>query len=357
MTGISRRAVSSNAAGRAIAALVVPSRTYVMAGRPAELDLERLEGAAEGVASLGLDVVRTAGPWRNWKRYGGTDAERTAELQAALADPDVDLVLPVRGGCGMMRVLPGLDWKTIARRQPLAMGFSDFTAFNMALLARTGLPSWQGPMAGGLAPGHSTAASKRSFLRALALPGWAAQWDAGRADGVAPGEGRAAGLLWGGNLSMIVSLLGTPWFPAPKLVRGGILYLEDVGEASYRIDRMLLQLEAAGVLASQRAVVFGAFTGADRAAAPDGDLRLPDVLSDMASRLSRQGVLCAAGLPFGHIDELMALPFGVPGSLEISGGAARLSAPAAPVLGRGRERLLAALSSLEAQQPRGEAAS
>lgn len=332
---------------RPIVSLVVPSRTYVMAGGDASaVDGERLAGLLEGLESLGFEVVRTPGPWRSWKRFGGTDAERLAEFQAALEDPDVDLVLPVRGGYGMARILPGLDWKAIAKRRPLAMGFSDFTAFSLALYAKTGLPSWQGPMAGGLAPGHTTPASLKNFLSALSSSSWGAGW--ARPEGERS-AGRADGVLWGGNLSMIVSLLATPFFPKEKQVKGGILYLEDVGEAAYRVDRMLLQLWQSGVLESQKAVVFGCFTGADRHAAAKGDFMLEDVIGDFSKRLREKGILVASGLPFGHIDELMAIPFGVSGSLELAeDGAARLAAAEVPSISRGREALLAKLEDLRA---------
>lgn len=342
---------------RPIVSLVVPSRTYVEDEDGSLVDLERLEGAVEGLMGLGLEVVRTPGPWRDWKRYGGTDAERAEELQAALTDPDVDLVQPVRGGCGMLRVLPRLDWKAIRRRKPLAMGFSDFTAFNIALFAKTGLPSWQGPMSGGLAPGHTTFTSQKSFLRALLDPEWRAEWACDGADGVTARKCDAEGVLWGGNLAMLTSLIGTPWMPEKKAVEGGVLFLEDVGEAAYKIDRMLLQLEAAGYLASQKAVVFCTFTGADKRASPKGDLMLSDVLSDTAERLSKAGVACVAGLSYGHIDELTAVPVGVRARLEVRGGRASLYSSEAPVILRGRAVLQESLARIEAEERQKEAES
>ena len=335
---------------RPIVSLVVPSRTYVEDEDGSLVDLERLEGAVAGLKRLGFEVVRTPGPWRDWKRYGGTDAERAEELQAALTDPDVDLVQPVRGGCGMLRVLPRLDWKAIRRRKPLAMGFSDFTAFNIALFAKTGLPSWQGPMSGGLAPGHTTFTSQKNFLRALLEPEWRTEWACDGVDGVAARDCEAEGVLWGGNLAMLTSLVGTPWMPEKKAVEGGILFLEDVGETAYKIDRMLLQLEAAGYLASQKAVVFCTFTGADKGASPKGDLMLADVLSDTAERLSKAGVACVAGLSYGHIDELTAIPVGVRAKLEVRGGRARLSSSVAPVISRGRAVLLESLARIEEEE-------
>lgn len=322
--------------------LITPSRTYVMEDDAAELNTERLAGCVTGLEDLGFTVVRDAAGFRNWRRYGGTDAERAAELKQALLDPDLDLVLPVRGGYGMTRLLPTLDFRRIAERKPLAMGFSDFTALNLALFSKAGLASWQGPMAGGLAPGYRTHESQIAFLEALTSASWRQEWNAGASDADTEREG----VIWGGNLAMAASLIGTPWFPKPEQVKGGILFLEDVGEPPYRIDRMLLQLWEAGVLGSQSAVVLGCFTDADRHVTGDLDLRLEDVLSNFRERLARSGVAMVTGLPFGHIRKLSAVPVGVKGTLRVKSGRAELSADSVPVIGRGRDLLQASLDAV-----------
>ena len=129
-------------------------------------------------------------------------------------------------------------------------------------------------------------------------------------------------------------------------MKGGILFLEDVGEPPYRIDRMLLQLWEAGVLGSQSAVVLGCFTDADRHVTGDLDLRLEDVLSDFRERLARSGVAMVTGLPFGHIRKLSAVPVGVKGTLRVKSGRAELSADSVPVIGRGRDLLQASLDAV-----------
>ena len=325
-------------------ALVTPSRTYVMPDDAGKLDLERLEVCAEVLEALSFRVVRTSGGFRNHRQFGGTDEERAAEFNSFLLDPGIDLVLPVRGGYGMARILPKLRFPEIALRKPLAMGFSDFTAFNLALFAKTGLPSWQGPLAGGLAPGHTSPVSQRNFLRALSSDTWDLAWDqAGE-----PISAGVKGTLWGGNLSILVSLLGTPYFLKPEQVRGGILFLEDVGEPPYRIDRMLTQLLKSGVLGRQGAVVLGDFSGVDRHLRGEGDLRFGDVVSYFRAKLSHAGIPVLAGLPFGHTKELTAIPFGVEAELEASSsGSARLISGSVPAISRGREVLEAALSSIE----------
>ena len=325
------------------AALVAPSRTFVLADDPGQPDLGRLEAIAPGLSALGFDVVRDPGPWRDYRRFGGTDAERADEFARYLCDPSVDLVLPVRGGYGMARILGRLPWERIAERSPLAMGFSDFTAFNLALLAKTGLPSWQGPTAGRFALGHENPATTRAFLRALTAAGWSLGWETpAEAQGV-----RIEGLLWGGNLSIVASLLATPWFPGRGTVAGGILFLEDVGEPAYKIDRMLAQLLQSGVIGSQRAVVLGAFTGASRYERGERDFRLRDVTEEFSARLRAMGVACVEGLPFGHLDAVPPVPVGVRAELCVEGRSARLSAACAPVIGRGRDVLSLALRRFE----------
>ena len=242
----------------------------------------------------------------------------------------------------MTRLLPTLDFRRIAERKPLAMGFSDFTALNLALFSKAGLASWQGPMAGGLAPGYRTHESQIAFLEALTSASWRQEWNAGASDADTEREGE----IWGGNLAMAASLIGTPWFPKPEQVKGGILFLEDVGEPPYRSDRMLLQLWEAGVLGSQSAVVLGCFTDADRHVTGDLDLRLEDVLSDFRERLARSGVAMVTGLPFGHIRKLSAVPVGVKGTLRVKSGRAELSADSVPVIGRGRDLLQASLDAV-----------
>ncbi len=326
------------------AALVSPSRTYVNPDNPAEKDEERLRGCAEALAEFGFEVKRSPGEFRNYRRYGGTDAQRSEELQHFLTDPDTDLVIPVRGGYGMVRTLELLPYGKIRDRRPLAMGFSDFTALNLALYSKAGVPSWQGPMAGGLAEGHVTETSAESFLSALTEKDWSLSWKDGTAE-----AGRREGTVWGGNLSVLVSLIGTPWFPEKQQTEGGILFLEDIGEAPYQIDRMLMQLFYAGILENQSAVLFGEFTGSSRHVIGDEDLRLSDVLSDVREKLQKHGVMTAENLPFGHVARLHAVPVGVPGTAEISSdGRVRLSSSETPLIARGQSILSARLRQLRA---------
>ena len=134
---------------------------------------------------------------------------------------------------------------------------------------------------------------------------------------------RAAGTLWGGNLCLIESLLGTPWFPERE-TEGGILFLEDVGEAAYRVERMLLTLLEAGILHKQKAILLGAFTNADDAVRFEGDQTLARTLSYIRSRLP-QSIPMTTGLPFGHIERKATLPVGLPAEFVLEGSSAELT--------------------------------
>jgi muramoyltetrapeptide carboxypeptidase len=226
-------------------------------------------------------------------RFAGTDDERLAQIHASADAEDVDLVMVARGGYGLSRLLDRIDWACVAgsvARGVRWVGFSDFTAFHLALLAETGAAGWAGPSVcadfGGEAdPDPETLAALRQLMQGEAP---AVSWPGGPAIDAA-----VEGPLWGGNLAMIASLAGTRWMPQ---VNDGILFIEDVAEHPYRVERMLLQLLHAGVLARQRAILFGDFTNW-RPAAHDNGFDLTTVRDHLADRL---GIPIVTGLPFGH---------------------------------------------------------
>lgn len=223
----------------------------------------------------------------------GDDARRLAELRAAISDKGVDAIIAARGGYGATRLLPMLDRDTLRAHPKLLVGFSDVTALH-ALWSGAELVSLHGPMAATLGTLPEPLALR--FLEALE----------GRGPNSVVGTsaitaGRASGILRGGNLSVLAALLGTPCFPR---LEGAVLFLEDTGERPYRIDRMLTSLRSAGGLDRVQAIALGAFTKAD--AGPDG-VTVDDVLRE---RLGSLGVPVLAGVPSGHIDDNLELPFG-----------------------------------------------
>ena len=257
---------------------------------------------ARGIARLeaqGCIVHNYYDSERKHLRFAGTDDGRLAQLNAAAADPDCQVVMALRGQYGISRILPRIDFRAMADSGKLFVGYSDVTAFHMGLYQATGRISFAGPM------------MCDDFIREEPVDYTLAQfWDCLRGPvhkvrGAAAGNPRVdvQGTLWGGNLAMINHLLGTPFWPC---IDGGILFLEDVGEHPYRVERMLLQLHYAGVLERQRAVVLGDFSGY-RLSPNDNGYDFDAMLAYIRSVLL---VPVLTGLPFGHIKQRCTLPFG-----------------------------------------------
>jgi muramoyltetrapeptide carboxypeptidase len=292
--------------------LVAPSG-YPHNPESMRLGLQRLEAAGHRVH--GRDVLT-----RRHLRFAGTDAERAADINA-LADPanDVpDIVLAIRGGYGAHPVLPLLHYDALRERlaasPPVFVGHSDFTAIQCALWSRAGLPSLGGPMLGAdFGAPTLDALTWDAFFTTLASDEVTVEW-ASAADAPVVAEGT----LWGGNLAMLASLAGTPYLPS---IDGGLLFVEDVAEPPFRIERMLYQLLHAGVLARQSALLVGDFTNC-RVADYDNGYDL-DAAFDRVAQAAR--IPLVRGLPFGHAAAKFSLPFGVPARLDSGSGRARLS--------------------------------
>lgn len=222
----------------------------------------------------------------------GGDERRASELLEALADPAVDAIVVARGGHGATRILPRIATSAIAAGGKVLIGFSDVTALHAAW-ARAGLRSIHGPMVATL--GRADARLRARWIEAV--------------EGVPPApvhrlralaRGTAVGPLVGGNLAVLSALVGTPFLPS---MAGAIVFLEDVNEAPYRVDRMLTSLRNAGVLSEVAGIALGAFTSGP----PD-----PAVEAVLAERLGDLGVPVALGLPSGHVDDNLELPLGAP---------------------------------------------
>lgn len=231
----------------------------------------------------------------------GAPERRAHALDVAWRDPAVRAIIAVRGGYGSAQVLPLVDVGVIRSAPKIFVGYSDITVL-LWLLFRQGVVSFHGPMLEGRLARGAEGYDRTSFLNAVTV---AEPMGALRPEGLDvlwPGE--ASGVLVGGTLTQLVSLLGTPWSFAPP--RGSILFLEDVSERPYRIDRMLTQLAQAGVLASAAALVFGVFPHCDEA---NGQHRARDVIRAATASL---GVPVLFGFPSGHTPgQTWTLPFGV----------------------------------------------
>jgi len=252
-------------------------------------------------------------------RFAGPDALRLAELQRFATDPSIDLVLSARGGYGLSRLLDRIDYAAIRARKARLAGYSDFTAFNLAYLAHGGV-SFAAPSAGDFGADQPDPFTVEHFFGVLQSRNYAVELPL---DGPARAiEGR----LWGGNLAMLVSLLGTPFMPR---LRDGILFVEDVNEPAYKLERMFLQLAHAGVLQRQAAIVLGDF---------EPVIPMPNDngygLADVIERLRKAGgVPVYSGLPFGHVRRKLTLPVGGRARLVVRrGGRATLELSRYPSL-------------------------
>ncbi len=275
----------------------------------------RLNRAVKNLAALGFDAGIDGAALARHQRFAGNDELRLATLhRVAQAAPSV--AMATRGGYGMTRLLDGVDWPVLSRsveRGTRWVGHSDFTALQLGLLAHGGACSWAGPMAAddfgrSAAEGGVDDVTTACFAEAMGgeLEAVGFRTEPGF-DGLA-----VRGRLWGGNLSVLVSLLGTRHWPK---IKGGVLFLEDVGEHPYRVERMLLQLHQAGVLQAQKAVLLGAFT-AWRKSPLDRGYNLKSAVAHLRSVCA---VPLLTGLPFGHVPTKVSLPLGARVQLVVQG--------------------------------------
>jgi muramoyltetrapeptide carboxypeptidase len=243
------------------------------------------------------------------QRFGASDDARLAQLDAAVADPDIQVILILRGAYGMTRLLERIDYEALAASGKIVVGFSDVTALHMALYARTGALSYAGPMASGdFGAAAPVGFTLDDFWACLAGPTHRVAGEAAGNPGV-----DVRGTVWGGNLAMFMSLMGTPYVPA---IDGGILFFEDIGEHPYRVERMLLQLKQTGIMARQKAIVLGDFSGY-RLAPSDNGYDFAAMLAHVRAALP---VPVLTGLEFGHIGRRVTIPFGAQGHLVCDGG-------------------------------------
>jgi len=266
---------------------------------------ERIEQVPALLARMGFKAKifpGVSGP-SSFDFLAADDAARLADLHAALADPEVDAVYALRGGYGCARLTPGIDLDLLRKSAKPLIGYSDITTLH-GLADHLGLPSWHAPMPASdlLAPGGE---------RDVAPLAEALHRGTRGGDVIAPvfdehalNRGvSASGRLVGGNLSVYVTLLGTPWQPK---IDGAVLYLEDVGEQPYRVDRMLAHLRAAGFLDAASGFLLGGFTDED----------YPQ--SVLAHHLHATGKPVLAGWPSGHCSPNVALPLGVSVEMDVN---------------------------------------
>ena len=243
-----------------------------------------------------------------WRYFAGTDQERIEGFHQLLADPAIDIVMAARGGYGWTRLLRQIDFAAVAATNKIIVGFSDLTAFSLAALAKTGLVTFAGPMAAvDFGNGNVSPFMEANFWPLLA----SSSHHTGSVTcthGYSPQiiEGR----IWGSSLSLVAHLVGTPYLPR---IADGILFLEDLAEQPYAVERMLYQLYHAGILQQQRALILADFD-ACKPAAGRYPYSMEEVVESLRTLLT---IPVLTGLPFGHVREKITLPIGGEARLNI----------------------------------------
>lgn len=295
------------------------SHIYIYSPSSAVRDKAAFRRGIKRLQHLGHEVEIDEAALASHMRFAGDDGTRIAAVTRAAAS-GADIALISRGGYGLTRILPDLPYKQIAKaisKGTQFVGLSDFTALQCALLAKTGAVSWAGPALG---EDFGTEDTPDDIMEAcfddlVCGQGEGTGWQLPRTDLPAlvarrKGTDEAAPVLkvndatlWGGNLTVLCSLVGTPWLPG---VKGGVLFLEDVNEHPYRIERQLTQLLHAGIIGAQKAVVLGSFNRFTLGPHDKG-FKLQTVVDWLRSQ-TRTPVL--TGLPFGHVPTKVLLPVG-----------------------------------------------
>lgn len=290
-------------------------RIYIFSPSSAVRHKSVIRRGAKRLAAMGYEVELDEAVFARDMRFAGDDDTRLAAIHRAAAS-GADVALISRGGYGLTRLLPRIRYKEVAKAIDRGMkfvGHSDFTAFQMAMLAKTGRVTWQGPALGEDfgGEGEPDEIAQACFEDLVGGQGEGTGWRLPRAEArERPFETK--GELWGGNLAMIAALAGTPWLPQ---VKGGILFVEDVGEHPYRVERMLTQLVYAGVLQQQKAILFGQFTNF-RLAPHDRGFKLQTVIEWLRTQVKAP---VFTGLPFGHVPTKVVLPVGAKVEFAVEG--------------------------------------
>ncbi len=280
---------------------------------------ERLALGVQSLQSLGHQVIVEPATTNQWRYFAGTDAERVASFHALLADPSLDCLMMARGGYGFSRLLHLIDWDLVRTANKPIVGFSDFTAFNLAALAKCNLITYAGPMAAVDFPDllnteiDAETKSDLAFMDAHCWPTLRGEASSHAVTVEHPYPAQSlTGTLWGSNMSLVAHLVGTPYMPN---ITGGILFIEEIDEDPYAIERMFLQLFHAGILQKQKAILLADFTDCDPAGSRFA-YGMEHVLDTLRTLLG-DTIPVLTNLPFGHVPRKLTLPFGAQASLKI----------------------------------------
>jgi muramoyltetrapeptide carboxypeptidase len=262
-------------------------------------DRESFDRGVQALRGMGFETLIPDGLSAAERYLAGPDGHRAAVLQSLFEDARIDAIICARGGYGSLRILPLLDYDRIAAHPKIFIGFSDVSALLSAITRRCGFVGFHGPVVTTLADASEN--TRAALLSAIASD---APLGLSPPSAVTVRSGRAAGVVCGGNLTTLCHLLGTPYQPS---FRDRILFLEDRGEAAYRIDRMLMQLKLAGCLDGLRGLMLGSFTDCGS---------LQEIIEIVSDCLDDAAVPILAGIPAGHAEPNLTLPLGVPAVLD-----------------------------------------
>jgi muramoyltetrapeptide carboxypeptidase len=300
----------------------LPASAHVGVCAPSGVvDAARLAEGIAAIEALGHRVTLAEGIDAKWRYFAGDDDTRLAGFNALLNDRSVDMIMMARGGYGMSRLLHRIDWQAVADAKKPIMGFSDFTAFNLAALSRSGLITFAGPMAAidfSAMPSEDHAFTQRYLWPALRGERITTEAFYDASCGTTYAQQQIAGPIWGSNLSLLTHMVGTPYMPE---IEGGILFVEEIAEQPYAIERLFFQLFHAGILQKQKALILADFSDCEPEAG-----RFPYAMEHVVETL--RALLpypVLTGMPFGHVAKKMTIPFGAPATVAIEDGAYRLT--------------------------------
>ncbi|MEU6768379.1 LD-carboxypeptidase [Streptomyces sp. NPDC046853] len=298
-------------------ARLVPGARVAVVAPSGPIPEERLQAGLDILRGWGLEPVVAPHVLARHPRFdylAGTDADRARDLQEAWCDPTVSAVLCARGGYGALRMAELLDWTAMRAAGPkVFVGYSDITTLHEAFAARMGLATLHGPMTAAL--DFLKNARAQEHLRATLFAPEQVQAIATGGRALVPG--RARGVTLGGCLSLLAADIGAPGVRASA--RGGLLFLEDIGEETYRLDRYVTQLARAGWLEGVRGVALGSWVDCD----PYDTVR-----AMLLDRLGGLGVPVVEEFGFGHCDGALTIPFGAAAELDADAATLTLDVPA-----------------------------
>ncbi len=273
---------------------------------------ERVDGGIKFLKERGFRTVTLPNTGKQRGYLAGADSERIDDIHSAFRDQGVKAVISLRGGYGAGRLLPGLDYGLIGNNPKIFTGYSDITTLQMAMMARSSLVTFAGPMAAVDMTGEISDYTIRNYFK-IVSDGWKGEVSPPEGEKISGnGKGCATGISAGGNLAVYCGIMGSRYLPEPD---GKIFFFEDVSEPPYRIDRFLNQLRLAGYFERAAGFVFGKFTEGDPGDGPT--LTQAEVFQDYIDMINKPVI---TDFPFGHVKDLFTVPFGIRVEIDSNSG-------------------------------------